>query len=118
MRKPDADENNVQMTDVLCDFCRTEWSEDKPMIEGHQGSCICGNCMRIAYVDVLVNKQDTGPEGYKCTMCLEHRDDPAWLSPMYEDAVICRRCIKLGSGALHKDKQFDWQKPAGADEDG
>ena len=45
MRKPGTNENNVEMTDVLCDFCQREWSEDIPMVEGHQGSCVCGNCL-------------------------------------------------------------------------
>jgi hypothetical protein len=114
MRKPGTDEDNVQMSDVICDFCHSEWHEDEPMIEGHHGSCICGKCMTVAYTDVLIAKANTGPDGYKCTMCLEQRDDPAWQSPMYDEAVICRRCIKLGAGALHKSKEFDWSKPPGA----
>ena len=32
MRKPGTDPENVQMTDVLCDFCRRQWTEDVAMI--------------------------------------------------------------------------------------
>lgn len=111
MRKPGTNEDNVQMTDVLCDFCHAEWTEDLPLIEGHHGSCVCGKCLTLAYTDVVLNDQNSGPAGYKCTMCLENREDPAWQSPAYPEAVVCRRCIKLAAGALHKDKDFAWSKP-------
>lgn len=71
MRKPGTDEENVQMSDVLCDFCHSEWREDEPMIEGHHGSCVCGKCLTVAYTELLINKSDSAPAGYKCTMCLE-----------------------------------------------
>jgi hypothetical protein len=111
MRKAGTDENNVQMSDVLCDFCQRQWTDDLPMIEGHHGSCVCGKCMTVAYTHVIVHQADDVPHGYKCTMCLEHRDDPAWASPMYPEAIICRRCIKLAAGVLHKDKDYAWSKP-------
>ena len=34
MRKPDTDPDNVRMTDVLCDFCLGEWTEETAMVEG------------------------------------------------------------------------------------
>jgi hypothetical protein len=119
MRKPGVDENNVQMSDVLCDFCRREWTEDEPMIEGHRGSCICGQCLTIAYTEVLLNETGTAAGGYFCMMCLEGGRDreslgrgsePGWQSPLH-DAAICRRCIKLAAGSLHKSKDFAWTKP-------
>lgn len=116
MRKPGTDETNVQMSDVLCDFCHSEWTDDLPMVEGHRGSCICGKCLTVAYTDVVINKIDTGPDGYKCTTCLENRDSPAWQSPLYPQAVICRRCIKQSAGVLHKSRDYDWQKPSGGDD--
>lgn len=122
MRKPGTDENNVQMSDVLCDFCQREWTEEVAMIEGHQGSCICGNCLTMAYRAVVVEGQpDAAPADYFCVMCLERGDDrramerggePGWQSPVREEACVCRRCIKLAAGALHKDKDFAWRKPA------
>lgn len=123
MRKPGTDEANVQMSDVLCDFCHREWTEDIPMIEGHQGSCICGRCLTVAYTAVVLNEDDSSPEAYTCPMCLEGRDDraalgradaPGWQSPM-TDATICRRCIKQAAGALHKSRDFDWTRPTGED---
>ena len=41
-------------------------------------------------------------------MCLEERSDPAWRSPLHEEASICRRCIKLGGRAFRKDGQAAW----------
>lgn len=120
MRNPGTDQSNVQMSDVLCDFCHRKWTEDIPMIEGHRGSCICGRCLTIAYTDVVLNGVDSSPAQYTCPMCLESEtdraeldraDEPGWQSPMHEEAVICRRCIKLAAGALHKSSDFDWTKP-------
>lgn len=120
MRKPETDENNVQMSDVLCDFCHVEWTEARPMLEGHQGSCICGNCLSIAYREVILHEQNVAGAAFRCAMCLESEkdraaiergDEPGWRSPLYEDATICRRCIKLASGALHKDADSGWRKP-------
>ena len=48
MRRPGTDENDVKMSDVLCDFCHRAWTEDVPMIEGHRGSCICARCLTVA----------------------------------------------------------------------
>lgn len=124
MRKPGTDEDNVQMTDVLCDFCHREWTEDVPMIEGHHGSCICARCLTLAYTDVVLNGNDTSPAEYKCPMCLEAEsdraatgrgDEPGWQSPVHEEAVICRRCVKLAAASLDKDKDFGWQKPGRKD---
>lgn len=111
MRKPGTDEENVQMSDVICDFCHGEWVEERPMIEGHHGSCLCAACLTVAYTELVLSEVDSGPAGYKCTMCLEHRGEPAWQSPLHPEAVVCRRCIKLAGGALAKDQDFSWSKP-------
>ena len=120
MRKPGTDETNVQMSDVLCDFCHGEWTDAVPMIEGHQGSCICSKCLTTAYADVVINKHNSAPDDFKCRMCLEANKDraalnrsgePGWQSPLYPEAVVCRRCIKLAAGALQKDSDFDWKRP-------
>jgi hypothetical protein len=120
MRKPGVDENDVQMSDVLCDYCHREWTDDLPMMEGHHGSCICGKCLTQAFREVVLVKENGAGEEYKCTMCLEAADDraalnragePGWRSPIYPDACACRRCIKLAAGALHKDADYDWRKP-------
>lgn len=111
MRKPGTDENNVQMSDVLCDFCRAEWTETLPIIEGHQGSIICGRCLAVACAEVLVAGGGSTPAGYTCTMCLEKREDRAWVSPAYPEAAICARCIDLAATALAKDKDWNWKRP-------
>ncbi len=111
MRKPGTDPENVRMTDVLCDFCRREWTDDLPVIEGHQGSIVCGNCLTVAYTQVVLTAQDTGALGYTCTMCLEQRPEPAWQSPLHPESHICKRCINLAAGALAKDKTTGWTRP-------
>ena len=120
MRKPGTDPDNVRMSDVLCDFCRREWTETVPMIEGHQGSCICGRCLAVAYQEVVVQAGGDAPEDFKCPMCLEGGADraaldragePGWRSPLADGAVICRRCIELAGESLEKDKAFPWRRP-------
>lgn len=120
MRKPGTNESNVQMSDVLCDFCHREWTEDVPMVEGHRGSCICGRCLTIAYTEVVLNNQNPAGEKFTCAMCLESEqdrsaikrgDESGWRSPVHEVAAICRRCIKQTAGILQKDKESGWRKP-------
>lgn len=107
------------MEDVLCDFCRRSWGDDVPMVEGHQGSCICGTCLATAWRCVVLTG-DGGERSYRCTMCLEEDEDRAaldrgeergWRSPAYPDAAVCRRCIKQAAGALHKSPAYAWRKP-------
>ena len=123
MRKPDIDESDVRMSDVLCDFCQRPWTQDVAMIEGHHGSCLCTNCLTVAYTEVVRHGRDTAPPQYTCPMCLEAGSDResmgrgeegGWQSPLRPEAVICRRCIDLAAKALDKDKDFDWTTPAGA----
>jgi hypothetical protein len=120
MRKPGTNENDVQMSDVLCDFCRGEWTLDRPMIEGHHGSCICGECLSAAYAAVELRGRGEEHRFAACTMCLESAearselgrgDEPCWQRPGNAEAAICRRCIKLAAGALHKDRDVAWTKP-------
>ena len=120
MHKPDTDADSVRMEDVLCDFCQRHWTVDQPMIEGHQGSCMCGRCLTIAYTEVVLNDVDCSPEAFKCPMCLEDDGDrealsrageAGWQSPVDERAVICRRCIELAAKTLEKNRDFDWKRP-------
>lgn len=108
------------MSDVLCDFCHAEWTEDRPFIEGHHGACICGSCLRVAYVSLVVDPIDMPPTDYTCTLCREGESDraaldragePGWPSPAHPEARICRRCAKRAAGVLHKDPDFAWTKP-------
>jgi hypothetical protein len=118
MRREGTDPDNVQMEDVLCDFCRRSWTLERPFIEGHHGSCVCGDCLTAAYRHVSIAGLDdasfsAAPGGYTCTMCLEQRPDPCWRSVEHADAFICRRCIKLAATALEKDPDYGWRRPSG-----
>jgi hypothetical protein len=101
------------MSDVLCDFCERQWTEDIPMIEGHHGSIICGKCLRVAYQSVVHDGERAAVEAdATCTMCLEHRDtEPHWRSPVRAEGLVCKRCIKLAAGALERDEDFGWKRP-------
>lgn len=54
----------------------------------------------------------TQDEPWTCTMCLENRKDPAFRSPAREEAIICRRCIRLSARALDTDSDYAWSKPS------
>jgi hypothetical protein len=109
----------VQMSDVLCDFCLQTWTEERPMVEGHQGSCICGDCLAAAY-RVLVMVESAVPETpSKCILCLELRSEPSWHAPADTatarvDGVqpsACRRCVRQSAAVLQKVSEFGWRKP-------
>src|SRR5262249_3299675 len=108
--RPGVDPDNVQMSDILCDFCGAEWVESLAMVEGHRGSTICGRCLTAAYEALVVRGDDAVPRGYRCTMCLEERPDVAWRGTR-PDAVACRRCVNQSAGVLSKDKESGWTRP-------
>jgi hypothetical protein len=120
MRKSGTNEDDVRMSDVVCDFCHGEWTETVPMIEGHHGSCLCGKCLSVAYLELVVNGQSNAPPDFTCPMCLEgeadrasldRQDEPGWCSPVVEDAVLCQRCLEMAAKALDKDPDYAWSKP-------
>lgn len=114
MQREGADLQNMRVSDFLCDFCGRAWDGAFPLVEGHQGSLICGNCLTVAYTEVVLGKGgETLAPGVTCTMCLEQRDDPMWSSPVRE-AHACRRCLRQGGTRLHKDPDWVWEKPVGA----
>lgn len=118
MHRPGADPAAMLPTDILCDFCARPWQDDIAMVEGHRGSCICGDCLATAWRAVIEGGLDDAPapkageEPWTCTLCLEQRTDPAFRSPVREEALICRRCIRLASRALDDDPDHDWRKPS------
>lgn len=117
MHRPGADIERMDMADILCDFCGTPWREDRPMIEGHRGSCICGSCLSLAYREVVLAAVSSRPEPLPagmsvadvvpgaptldgapmtadgrafepCCLCLEGKpDEPHWRSPLAEPGV-------------------------------
>ena len=111
MFRDGANPDSMDMNDVLCDFCHAVWKEDIPMIEGHRGSCICGKCLRMAWGVVVVNKMNDSSGEATCRMCLQEREDPCYQSPAYEDALICRRCIRMSAHTLQMDDDGEWEMP-------
>jgi hypothetical protein len=114
MRREGCDPNDVRMSDVLCDFCEREWNDSLPMVEGHLGSCICGDCLRAAYlaigttgaVDVAGAADDAGA----CRLCREERPERMWVGAI-PGACVCRRCVRQSAGVLQKDPDLGWRKP-------
>lgn len=112
MQREGADPLNMQPEDFICDFCEHTWSEDRPMVEGHRGSLICGKCLTLAHATTIV--QDAGEmpgDDDTCTMCLMHKHDaPHWRSPA-EGAMICKECVLRGGLMLVKDPETEWVPP-------
>lgn len=123
MQRPGADPQAILPSDILCDFCMRSWTDEIPLVEGHQGSCICGDCLSTAWravIDAGINdapppttsEAPDAPPSWVCTLCLEPRTDPAFQSPVRPEAFVCRRCIRLAGRALHSDPDHDWHKPS------
>jgi len=110
MRKPGCNEDNVQMSDVLCDFCMQEWTDDRPMVEGHQGSCVCGQCLADAYRAMVLTEVPVPEAAAKCILCLETRNEPTW-SHRPDGPRACRRCVRQSAAVLQKATEFGWRKP-------
>lgn len=112
MQREGADLSNMLVSDFLCDFCTKAWDGAFPMVEGHQGSLICGNCLTVAYAEIVLLRTDMAPSGATCTMCLEERGDPMWASPVRDEVYACRRCLRQGGTKLEKDPDWEWSKPS------
>ncbi len=113
MRRETTNDDNVQMSDVLCDACASEWTHDRAMVEGHQGSCICGPCLTIAYIDLVIDRagEADSETDQHCVLCLEDKPMPMWQSPIRDEARFCRQCVKRAAGVLHKEPDINWSKP-------
>lgn len=104
----------------VCDFCSRPWADDRPMVEGHRGSLVCAGCLSAAYTEVALLKAGVpgptpadGPGAPACTMCLERRPEPHWVSPIRPEARVCRRCIKQSATTMEKDPETGWKRPVG-----
>ncbi len=111
MHRPGSDTNNMRMEDFLCDFCRRAWDGSFAMVEGHQGSLICGDCLAAAYRALVIDDTPTAPAGYSCTMCLEERPQPGFTGPAHAGAVICPRCCRQSATRLEKEMEGAWKRP-------
>ena len=113
MQRPTANPDNMRPTDFLCDFCGKEWDGESPVVEGHKGSLICGDCLAAAYRELALKDGGAGTgtaaAGYTCVMCLEQRKEPGWAGAT--GAVVCRRCARQSAAVLAKDKDYSWIKP-------
>lgn len=97
-----------------CDFCTKPWlpEGDQIMIEGHQGSLICTNCLSTAYRYLVLEKLGGELGGKLCKLCLEERDQAQWESPVEHDCRACLRCVRQAATALSNDPDTGWTKPA------
>ncbi len=109
MHDTDADGNDY----FKCDFCMRAWAEDRPMVEGHKGSLICGSCLSLAYRMAVLADPPSGPMADlgSCVMCLQHKDRGAWESPMTTGTWICEECVRNSAKMLEKDKEITWTRP-------
>jgi hypothetical protein len=114
MHRPGCDPDNMMPEDFLCDFCGACWSRERPMVEGHRGSLICGTCLGVAYTRLWL---DLAGEPLSvdatCTMCLVNNGDPVWRAPVRPEAVICKRCAKQSAVMLERDPDSGWTRPTG-----
>jgi hypothetical protein len=109
MHRKGFNPDHVQPEDILCDFCsRAAWVQDIPCVEGHRGSLICGDCLRMAVQSL---ESDAPPMGTcdqeTCVLCLRTPDAPMWQGSR-EAAAACVKCIKQAAGVLRKSKDWDW----------
>lgn len=117
MHRPGADPDNIAAEDFLCDFCHAHWSEDRPMVEGHRGSLLCGSCLTVAYTQVILDHGGGKvPEHVNCTVCLLHRDVEYWSGkprerPADDPAVVCRSCIEQSVRTFERDPASGWKRP-------
>ena len=117
MHREGTNPENVQPEDVLCDFChRAVWAMGLPCIEGHHGSVICGDCLKIAWLEIVGMDGGAGQDGRDCTMCLACHDVHVWESPLHPESLICRRCVKMAGVTLRRDGDYEWETPAGPDD--
>jgi hypothetical protein len=88
MQRPGSNPEQMEPADFVCDFCGACWGEDRPMVEGHRGSLICGRCLSRACEQVLVgNAGVVVPEHVACAMCLLNKSGDYWQSPLRVEAT-------------------------------
>lgn len=81
------------------------------MVEGHQGSCICGECLSAAYRALVLEGRGVEDPSLRCVLCLETRKEPGWHGAVRAAVAVCRRCVKQSAAVLAKDADLGWKKP-------
>ncbi len=128
MHRANADPENMLPEDFVCDFCGCSYRDDRPMIEGHRGSLICGVCLSKAYTQVVLhNSGITVPEHIACALCLMNKRGDYWQSPVSAavtpdgevvieatpGACACRWCVERSAKMLAADAEAGWKMPRG-----
>ncbi len=116
VQRPGINPDDVQMGDILCDFCHREWTEAVAMVEGHRGSVICGHCLSLAYVAIGQTEhadavKSAAAQSAQCRLCLETKPEAMWIGPIDLAAHACRRCVRQSAGMLEKDAESGWTRP-------
>ena len=99
---------------ISCDFCGTDWDPQTglpPMTEGHHGSVLCLECLKVA-----LEKAAPQAANYACTLCLL-TDIPATKAAyrgIYSKngappAIVCLDCIHQAAKAFSRDPDIDWK---------
>jgi len=91
---------------ISCDFCRTDWNGQDPVIEGHRGAIICLECVKLA-LDALTPANET----FKCTLCLREPLPPTmprWNHPQNPTTSACRDCIHQAADVFDRDPDVNW----------
>ena len=91
---------------LVCDFCRRDWDGQEPMIEGHHGSILCLECLKLALRDKIA----TG-EKYSCTLCLRFNIPatlPHWSNPAHPQAIACEDCLIQAAKAFSRNEDVPW----------
>ncbi|MHC4995751.1 MAG: hypothetical protein ACYTGQ_11925 [Planctomycetota bacterium] len=108
---------------IACDFTGVEWDEVIPMIEGHRGSVLSLDALKMAIDGAFVATPELLDElgisggGVECTMCKRlvvegrkmwrHPNPPENANPA---AALCWDCIQQADRAFAKDPDTDWQR--------
>lgn len=112
MHRHGADPENMTAEDFLCDFCESCYAPDRPMVEGHRGSLICGRCLGTSFAALwYANSGEPAPKGEVCLLCLSENGDPIWRSPVRTTSFICKRCSKQSVVMLERDADSGWKRP-------
>ena len=112
MHRPGCDPDNMTEADFLCDFCEKCYAPERPMVEGHRGSLICGQCLTTSFAALwYANTGEAAPKHDVCMMCLSENGDPVWRSPVRETSLICKRCAKQSAVMLERDEECGWKRP-------